>query len=138
MSGVPIIINARTDALRYAEGVTEEKLKEAIVRAVAFRDEGGADCVYPMGLTDRDSIEKFVKAVDFFPVNLMIRKGLPSIPELRGLGVKRLSCGPAASYAVMGFLKRVSKAILERQDYSDLVEGAISFDELNSLATSRL
>lgn len=135
-SGVPIVINARTDALRYAEGDADAKLGEAISRAVAYRDRG-VDCVYPMGLADRDSIEKFVKGLDYFPVNVMVRKGLPTISELQSLLVKRLSFGPAASYAVMGFLKRISKEILEDQDYSGLVDGAISFDELNSLAVPR-
>jgi len=135
--GIPIVINARTDALRYAEGDPEAKMKEAIARAKEFRDEGGADCVYPMGLADRDGISRFVKALDYFPVNIMVRKGVPSIDDLQGLGVKRLSFGPAASYAVMGFLKRESKEILEDRNFSGLVEGAISFDELNSLAVPK-
>ena len=136
--GIPLVINARTDALRYAEGDGDAKLSEAIRRAVAFRDMGGADCIYPMGLTERDAIARFVKELDFFPVNVMVREGLPTIPELEQLGVRRLSFGPSASYAIFGFLKRVSKQILESRDYSGLVDGAISFDELNSLAVPRL
>src|SRR5579864_7586905 len=34
--GIPIVINARTDALRYAEGDPEAKMKEAIARAKEF------------------------------------------------------------------------------------------------------
>ena len=134
--GIPVVINARTDALRYAERDAEAKLGEAIARAVAFK-EAGVDCVYPMGLAERDSISRFVKALDFFPVNIMIRKGIPRIEDLENLGVKRLSFGPAASYAVMGFLKRVSKELLEKRDFTGLVDGAISFDELNSLAVPK-
>ncbi len=52
---IPLVINARTDALRYAAGDEESKLKEAIGRATAYRD-AGADCIYPMGLTDATSI----------------------------------------------------------------------------------
>jgi len=43
---VPFVINARTDALRYAPGDDDAKMKEAIARAEAYRDLG-ADCVYP-------------------------------------------------------------------------------------------
>ncbi|MDA4128205.1 MAG: isocitrate lyase/phosphoenolpyruvate mutase family protein [Thaumarchaeota archaeon] len=129
---IPLVINARTDALRFAPGDNDQRLQEAIRRAIAYRD-AGADCVYPMGLTDAPSIKTFVEALAF-PVNVMVRKGLPPIGELQQLGVARVSFGPAASYAVMGFLKRASREVLENGTYASLVDGAISFDELNRLA----
>jgi 2-methylisocitrate lyase-like PEP mutase family enzyme len=130
---VPLVINARTDALRYSEGGEETRLKEAITRANEYKM-AGADCVYPMGLTDAESISRFVKEVGHFPVNVMIRKGLPTIAELENLGIKRVSFGPGASYATMGLLKRISKEVQENGTYHNLIDGAITFDELNSLA----
>lgn len=97
--GVPVVINGRTDALRVGEGSAEERLREAIRRGIAYRD-AGADCVYPMGLTDATSIETYVTALEF-PVNVMVRPGLPPLPELERLGVKRISLGPSAAYAVI-------------------------------------
>jgi 2-methylisocitrate lyase-like PEP mutase family enzyme len=133
--GIPIVINARTDALRFAEGDEGARLKEAVRRATAYRD-AGADCVYPMGLVDAASIANFVKALDF-PINVMVRKGLPPISELERLGVARVSFGPSPSYAAMGLLKRAAKEVLEKGTYENLIEGAITFDELNALAVSR-
>jgi 2-methylisocitrate lyase-like PEP mutase family enzyme len=132
---IPFVINARTDALRFGAGTDDAKLEEAIRRAKAYRDIG-ADCVYPMGLTDAPSISTFVKAVDF-PVNVMVRKGLPPVPELQRLGVARVSFGPSASYAAMGLLKRASGEVREKGTYENLTEGAITFDELNALAVPR-
>lgn len=132
---IPFVINARTDALRYAPGDDDAKMKEAIMRAEAYRDLG-ADCVYPMGLTDAASISRFVRAVDF-PTNVMIRRGLPSIPELKRLGVARVSFGPSASYAAMGLLRRASRELREEGTFELLTEGAITFDELNALALPR-
>jgi 2-methylisocitrate lyase-like PEP mutase family enzyme len=132
---VPFVINARTDALRYAGGDETARLKESIRRALAYRD-AGADCVYPMGLMDHAPISAFVKALNF-PTNVMVRKGLPSVTELERLGVARVSFGPSASYAAMGLLKRISKEVLEKGTYDSLLEGAISYDELNSLAAPR-
>ena len=129
---IPFVINARTDAYRFAPGSEVERLREAVVRGKAYRDIG-ADCVYPMGLTDAKSIAAFVDAVQC-PVNVMVRKGLPPVPELKRLGVARISFGPSASYATMGMLQRASKEVLEKGTYETLVEGAIGFDELNSLA----
>ena len=132
---VPFVINARTDALRHAKGDDEARLEEAIRRGIAYRD-AGADCVYPMGLTDATSIATFVQALDF-PVNVMVRRGLPAVAELERLGVKRLSLGPSASYAALGLLRRVSRELLEQGTYSTLIDGAITFDELNRLALPR-
>jgi len=134
-TGIPLVINARTDALRFAEGDEGARLKEAVRRATAYRD-AGADCVYPMGLVDADSITNFVKALDF-PINVMVRKGLPPISELERLGVARVSFGPSPSYAAMGLLKRAAKEVLEKGTYENLIEGAITFDELNALAVPR-
>jgi len=132
---IPLVINARTDALRFGQGNEEAKFQEAVRRASAYRD-AGADCVYPMGLTEADPIRRFVKELDC-PVNVMIRKGLPTVSELERLGVARVSFGPSASYASMGLLKRAAKEVLENGTYQNLTDGAISFDELNSLAVAK-
>jgi 2-methylisocitrate lyase-like PEP mutase family enzyme len=133
--GVPLVVNGRTDALREAPGDPAAKLAEAIRRASAYRD-AGADCVYPMGLTDAGDIEPFVRALAC-PVNVMVRRGLPPLAELERLGVKRVSFGPGASYAAMGLLRRISADVLERRSFDSLLDGAISFDELNRLALPR-
>src|SRR5713226_5316196 len=36
--GIPLVINARTDALRFGNGGEEERFKEAIRRTIAYRD----------------------------------------------------------------------------------------------------
>src|SRR3989442_4012960 len=133
--GVALVINAPTDARRFATGDEEARFEEAVRRAIAYRD-AGADCVYPMGLTEPVSIKRFVKELEF-PIHGMVRKGLPPVSELERLGVVRVSFGPSASYAAMGLLKRASKEVLEKGTYQNLVDGAIAFDELNSLATPR-
>ncbi len=109
-TGIPLVINARTDALRFAEGDEGARFKEAVRRAT--------------------------KALDF-PTNDMVRKGLPPISELERLGVARVSFGPTPSYAAMGLLKRAAKEVLEKGTYENLIEGAITFDELNALAVPR-
>ncbi len=67
----------------------------------------------------------------------MVRKGLPPVPSWKRLGVARVSFGPSASYAAMGLLRRASREVREKGTYGALVEGAITFDELNSLAVPK-
>ncbi len=133
--GIPLVINARTDALRLARGDDAERLRESIRRSSAYRD-AGADCVYPMGLTDPESISTFVRA-HHCPVNVMVQKGLPPIGELEKLGVKRVSFGPSAPYATMGLLKRASPEVITSGTYDFLLDGAITHDELNGLAVPK-
>jgi len=132
---VPLVINARTDAFRHAPGDEPERLREAIRRASAYRD-AGADCVYPMGLREAATIAAFVEALHC-PVNVMVRPGLPPLSELERIGVKRVSFGPAGSYAALGLLRRAAREILERGSFELLVEGAIDYEELNRLALAR-
>jgi 2-methylisocitrate lyase-like PEP mutase family enzyme len=133
--GVPIVVNARTDALRYAEGGDDQKFKEAVRRAEAYRD-AGADCVYPMGLVEPQNIRIFVEELRC-PVNVMVTPKTPSVRELETLGVKRLSFGPSAIYAVMGYLKRAAKEVLEEGTFTMLVGDALTYDELNRLTHPR-
>lgn len=133
--GVQLVVNARTDALNFGQGDGRTKLKEAISRCRAYRD-AGADCLYPMGLVDRHSIQKFVDDVQH-PVNVMVRKGLPSIDVLEELGVARVSFGPSASYATMSLLKRAAREVTTKGTYRLLTENVIDFAELNSLAIPR-
>ncbi len=130
--GVPLVINARTDAYRFGAGDEKSKLEETIRREKAY-EAAGADCLYPMGLTDKETIATFVKAVNK-PVNIMARKGAPTISELEKIGVKRLSLGPGPMYASVGLLRRIAQELKQNESYESLLAGAITFDELNALA----
>jgi 2-methylisocitrate lyase-like PEP mutase family enzyme len=84
---VKVFVNARTDALRYFEGDDDEKFMEAVHRCREFR-EAGAGCVYPMALVRRDDIDRFLKELNGYPTNIMIRTGTPPLNELEEMGVK--------------------------------------------------
>ncbi len=134
--GVEIFVNARTDALRYFDGDDDEKFTEAVNRCKDFR-EAGAGCVYPMGLVRREDIERFVKEMDGFPINVMIRPGIPPLSDLESIGIKRVSFGPGASYAAMGLLKRISREIINERKTDLLINGGISYEELLGLTGRR-
>jgi 2-methylisocitrate lyase-like PEP mutase family enzyme len=133
--GIPLLMNARTDAYRFGTGDERARLDAAIRRERAY-EAAGADCLYPIGLTDRESILTFVKAVNK-PMNIMARKGTPTITELQEMGVKRLSLGPGPMYATMGLLRKIAQELKEKGTYETLLTGAITFDELNALSLPR-
>lgn len=131
-AGVPVVINARTDAYLVAAGEESARLDEAIRRGRAFEG-AGADCLYPMGLGGTEAIRTYVAAVKS-PVNVMVRKGLPSIPELERLGVKRLSLGPTSMYAALGALRKVAQELLETGTYEGLLSGPMTYNDVMALA----
>ena len=88
-AGVPLVINARTDLFLVGSGSLESRLAEAIERGKAYLV-AGADCVYPIGLTDADMIATFVREVQA-PVNIWLRPDGPSLAALAGMGVARVS-----------------------------------------------
>jgi 2-methylisocitrate lyase-like PEP mutase family enzyme len=91
-SGIPIIINGRTDVYLLGIGEKGSRFEHAVRRLMAYR-EAGADCLYPMGYF-ANTIAGLVKAIDG-PINVM---GLPRVPpaaELEQLGVARVSTASA-------------------------------------------
>ena len=63
---------------------------EALERARAYAA-AGADCVYPIGVADEETIAAFVELG--VPVNILLRPGAPPIARLAELGVARVSLG---------------------------------------------
>ncbi len=130
--GLRLVLNARTDALYVGAGTPGDRFREAVRRVRAFRA-AGADCAYPMRLCRREEVARFLREAPG-PLNVMIRPGLPRLGTLERLGVRRVSFGPAASYAALGFLRRAGEEVLRRRSFRSLVRGALTFDELNRLA----
>ena len=63
-----------------------------VSRAHVYFD-AGADCVYPIGLADRETLRAFVADAGG-PVNVLALPDAPPLAELAGLGVARVSYGP--------------------------------------------
>jgi 2-methylisocitrate lyase-like PEP mutase family enzyme len=80
-----LVVNARID-VHIRGGDTDA----ALIRACGYRD-AGADCLYPIGITDEATIARFVELGA--PVNILLRPGAPSIERLAELGVARISLG---------------------------------------------
>lgn len=85
-------------------------LEDTIARLVAYAD-AGADILYAPGITARDDIARVVKVVDR-PVNVLLQKSSPTVAELAGLGVRRISTGGALAFAAYGALMRASRELL--------------------------
>jgi 2-methylisocitrate lyase-like PEP mutase family enzyme len=91
-SGVPIVINARVDVFLPAGRVqADHRVGEALRRGRLYRD-AGADCIYPIGMTDAEAFSAVVDGLAC-PVNANAGPAL-DLDRLRALGVARVSYGP--------------------------------------------
>ena len=67
------------------------------------------------------------------PVNILAGPGVPSIPELAKLDVKRVSYGSGPHRAAMGLLRRIAEEARTSGTFQSLTEGAVPYEEINGL-----
>jgi 2-methylisocitrate lyase-like PEP mutase family enzyme len=96
--GFDPVINARVD-VHLHKGPVEEGLR----RARKYLD-AGADCVYPIFLSDVSAIRQYVA---LGPTNILYMPGSIALRELAGLGVARIS---VASFLYRLLLRRLQVA----------------------------
>ena len=91
--GYGLVINARVDVFLSDRSTPPQPalLDEAIARARSYLA-AGADCVFPIFLSDPEATARFVKAVQA-PVNILATPDAPGIGQLAELGVARVSFG---------------------------------------------
>jgi 2-methylisocitrate lyase-like PEP mutase family enzyme len=107
---VPLVINARIDVYLRGSGSVEERTDEAVRRGRAYLD-AGADCVYPIMLTDGRQIARLVTALRA-PVNVILRPGSPSVDELARMGVRRISVGGGLAHLIDVEIERMARELL--------------------------
>ena len=130
-SGVPIVVNARTDSYWLKLGDDKERLRVSIERANRYR-EAGADCLFIPAVSDRDAIKTLVAQIDG-PVNVLTVPGCPPIAELELLGVRRVSEGSGPMRASMMLTRRIAQELLQHGTYERLHKDAIPYPEANKL-----
>ena len=129
--GVKLVVNARTDVYLMPIGPAETRFERTVERLRAYR-KAGADCLFVPGLRDKDTIAKIVKAAEA-PVNILLQPGGPTLAELQKMGVARASIGSGLMRAALGTTRNVAKALMELQDHTPLMEGAVTYAELNAM-----
>ncbi|HYW32682.1 MAG TPA: isocitrate lyase/phosphoenolpyruvate mutase family protein [Gemmatimonas sp.] len=129
-TGVELFINARIDTYVRKVGDDAYRFDETVRRARAYVA-AGADGIFVPLVTDPDVIRRLVTDVGA-PLNLIGGPGVPSIPELRRMGVARVSVGPGLARAVMAFIRRSANEVLTAGTYETLAEQLTS-PEANGL-----
>ena len=131
---VPFVINARVDVFLRASGEPESRVARAVRRANAYLS-AGADCAYPIGMLDRDTIAALVTAIDG-PINILGGPAGPTLPELARLGVARVSLAGGLMRAALGHLRAIAQELREHGTYTTMSNETLSGTEFGSLFTA--
>ena len=159
--GIHLVINARTDAYWQSGVEPAEAMRGTLERGKAYL-QAGADCIFIPGLRNPDHIKTVIDHLSspdqrshdlrnddlrnndvraaqqgavhrVSPVNILAGPGVPSIPELARLGVKRVSYGSGPHRAAMGLLRRMAEEARTSGTFKALTEGAMPYEEMNGL-----
>ncbi len=115
MDQAGLFVNARTDTflnpLKQGDDPNTIELVEAVVdRGLAYKAAGASSYFIP-GLSSPDLIRKVCEVVDL-PINVMRMPDMISNAELAGLGVARISYGPAPWRDAMAFVETAARDAL--------------------------
>ena len=115
--GVDLLLNARVDVFIRREGDIETQVAEGTRRARLYR-EAGADCIYPIALSDPAALRAMVAASG--TINVTLRRGGPlSIETARATGARRATYATSLFRDTMNALDAIAAeiraAVLEQQ-----------------------
>lgn len=113
-TGVPFVLNARTDVLLEPADVADEAalVAEAAARGRAFL-EAGADCVFAIGARTESQIVPLAEAFGPGRLSVLGLPGGPTAARLEELGVARVSYGPFPQRVALEALQRLVQSIHE-------------------------
>jgi len=115
---VHLVLTARAE--NYLHG--RQDLTDTIVRLQAYQA-AGADVLYAPGLKNLEDIRLVVAELDR-PVNVLAFPGAPSVGELAGVGVSRVSAGGAFAFAAAGALIEAATELRDSGTYGYLAKSA--------------
>ena len=87
------------------------------------------------GVAEADTIRRLAAAIGA-PLNVIGGPGVPSVGELRALGVARVSVGPGLVRSVMAHIRRAANELLGPGTY-DALRDQVPSPEANALFTGR-
>ncbi|WP_437656923.1 isocitrate lyase/PEP mutase family protein [Sorangium sp. So ce1182] len=109
-AGLDLFLNARTDVLLRRALSGAEALDEVVRRARRYVD-AGCDGLFVPGLAAAEGLSRVV-AEARVPLNVWASPALPSIEQLRALGVRRVSVGPRLALTALSAARRDAEQVI--------------------------
>ncbi len=130
-TGVPLVLNARTDVFIGEIGEPAGRLAHAVERGRAYLA-AGADCVFVPAVADEETIGELVRGIGG-PVSILATPRTPALPVLARLGVARVSMGSGPYRAALTTLVRIAEEAYGTGTFSALEDARISHADTQAL-----
>lgn len=127
--GIHLVINARTDCfLRKEDKVSDELISEAIKRAEAYLM-AGADCFYPVGVLDLETVKTLRKEIKS-QINILGSARSVPLKTLQEIGINRVSFGPFIYRSLLKKFADIVDEISKLGSYDSFGKNSLSFNEV--------
>lgn len=115
-----LVINARIDCYYVSSAFpgAGEATEEAVRRAAAYT-KAGADCVYPLGPGDEETV-KILRARISAPINILVSPAAAPLSVLESIGINRASLGPFVHRTLMKQFVDIADAVMKERDASGI------------------
>ena len=130
-TGIPLVLNARTDAFLGQIGDPATRIERAVERGRAYL-EAGADCIFVPGVVDLDVITALVQGIDG-PVSVLAVPGSPALSDLKALGVARISTGSGPYRAALALARRMGEEAYREGSLDSMISAQVAFADAQAL-----
>jgi 2-methylisocitrate lyase-like PEP mutase family enzyme len=91
--GIHLVINARVDSFLSEQYTDRQERIEDVVTRAAVYVRAGADCIYPIGPGDEDTLEQLRGRIPA-PLNALATGNAVPLATMAAIGINRVSFGP--------------------------------------------
>ena len=133
--GLDLVINARVDTFlsdRFHQ--VEERIEEAVARADAYR-RAGADCIYPIGPGDAETLTALRSRITL-PLNALATPDAAPLVTMAEIGIDRVSFGPFIFRSCLRKFADIADALFRSAGYECFGREMISGSEAAAYLTS--
>ena len=131
-NGIHLVINARTDCfLGKSEKSNSELIKEAVKRAKEYI-KAGADCFYPVGVLDLETVKTLRNEISS-PINILGSAKSVPLKTLQEIGINRVSFGPFIFRSLLKNFSDIVNEIATLGSYDIFGKNSFSFDDVQKL-----
>lgn len=122
---VPLMVNARTDVYLQGSSGSDDRFERAVERANAYY-RAGADCLFPIGVSDPSVVSDLVAALEG-PVNVLaFGSDAPAPSRLERLGVARVSTGAGPMHMSLASVREFGERVRETGDFPAVTDERVS------------
>lgn len=128
--GLHLVVNARADSFFSSSFKSEEEKIEDAIRRAKLYAKAGADCIYPIGASDRETLIALRKRISS-PLNVLASPKAPGLTELHHLGINRVSFGPYIFRSCLSKMVGIFDELKRFGEYDCFAKSILSGNEVS-------